>query len=460
MECFIGYVLSVFKSKKLYFFLVIILLNLVYQVNSGFGSWKVKYDGVELKMYSDPGGAYLESGIHLFKIKESTFPGHPGIINRILVNIVTQVMYVFSDESYYKSAILNYQSIAIITKITQSLMFIGVLFFVVFKLKLTRSKFLVLGLGIFIQPYFWIYFDAIAPEIFTLTGVLFFGYGLIKSNSNVFLLGGTVIAISKFMVFPLFIPFYFLFNRKVVLKGIGLIVAIYSLYFTQSSFLDFKNFWFLFSPAGISGGENILTHDLTQDLVNMVSRMFYLAVFRLKYLILSPQNFSGIYKYNIAVFFLLIISSYLINTKLIDNKFKIIIAIQLIMSLVLYLFRLEGHYLLPTILLLFILFIGYSCEENNYRLTKKFLLIFLSIAAISNFKNVVDYYHYNVTSAKEFELFYNDVISSTEKSVLLKRNGVNYYYPYQIGYTTKGNELPMYKAIKEYYLLSDDKLRE
>src|SRR5690606_18284240 len=138
-----------------------------------------------------------------------------------------------------------------------------------------------------LQPYFWIYFDAIAPEMFVYLASCLLAYGLVKKYELFTIIGFVIIGVSKFMLIPLFAPFIFLAGKRGLLVSVLSLIVIYVLYFSQVSFIEFKNFWFLFSPAGISGGESQLTHNVTIDTITAIKKLILFSFERVKYLIIE-----------------------------------------------------------------------------------------------------------------------------------------------------------------------------
>lgn len=445
--------------KENYRFLVFTLLllaaNSVYQINSGFGNWEVEFAGVKLKNYADPGGAYIEGGVHFLREKEGVFPGHPGMLTRITVKIVASVVHLFSQADYYESAVDNYLQIAVSTKILQSSIFILMLASVAWTIGIGLSGLALVILVLTIQPYFWIYFDAIAPELVLLSGVAILISGVLRSNRMAGIAGILLIGTSKFMFFPLFIFLLWAISRRTLLIGLIAIVAVYGLYFTQASLSEFKNIWFLFSPAGLPGGENALTHNIVNDLLLSVQNYVLFFFKNLKYLVLSPQEFLGIWSLNVPFIFTF---SGLLYLHKVSSKRNLVYGLWacFILTALLYLFRVEGHYLLPTFLAVLIALIHYLRVENKQSRVPRFAVPMVLVIWLLGLPNVVQYHKNNIQHSQEFRALYLDKDSFEVQKQCIQERGVNHYYPYQFGYTTAGKVMPMYEEILRQYRIKGD----
>lgn len=451
---------SLFKNLTTKVFIItscVLLVNVYYQYSTGFGNWTIEYAGAQLKNYADPSGAYIESGVHLFKEKSGTFPGHPGMLNKLIVRVVATIVYWFSSQEYYESAVRNYYWIAVFTKIIQSTLFIIVLSFLVRQLslnwgnKINRMIFIIILL---LQPYFWIYFDAIAPESFVYLASCLLAYGLVKEKEHFVIIGFVIIGISKFMLIPLFVPLLLLSGKRILLISTISIIGIYLLYFTHVSLIEFKNFWFLFSPAGISGGENELTHNIAIDTITAIRKLILFSFERIKYLVIEPQHFGNIYQINIPMLLLISTIILLLLNKSITKRAKAVFLTSVFFTIALYLFRLESHYLVPSILVIsyyYLSLIPIDISQKKWQ----YLTLVCTAMLIFQFYNVFNFYRNNVKQSKEFVYFYH--INKIDDSIIqkVKQKGINYYYPYQIGYTTNNKEMPMYITVKQYFNLKE-----
>jgi len=445
----IDYLQSFIKRYTLEILVIILgVLSSISIYLSGYGTWMIKFAGAQITRYSDPAGAYLESGAHLIFNPIHSFPGHPGLFSKLVVLFTTISNWLISDSSYISSFIDHYMQIAIVSNWLHAVIFLGSSYYFLNRIldnKLFKIAFYLL---LFSLPYFISFYSTTAPENFAFLGVMLLLLGWKKESEYILIAGTILILFSKYMFLIPLLPFYLILKPKAQLKIAGAIAVSITLYFSFFSLAAFQDFWFRFSPLGvISEGRKISNNPLAdiRDSLLVLPGIMNQA-FDIDLIYRSHYQFP--HQINWAFFSLLasgLSSIFMARVK----KHRFVLSAILILSIILILFRNENHYVLSS--MIFFLLISFSYLEKYNLPLPKYSLLIITLLFGSNLIHWYNFTDYNIYKSKKYTQFFKSSLEQ-QKTILDGSNKrLLNYYQFQFGYSTLQQELPIYMELKKKY---------
>lgn len=437
---------------KVYLLEVLVVLLAIFSTISiylsGYGTWMIQFAGSAITRYSDPAGAYLESGAHLVFNPTYSFPGHPGLFSKIVVLFTSLGNWILSGTSYISGFIENYMHIAMFSNWLHAVIFLLYSYYSINQILDSKHLKIIFYLLLFSLPYFISFFLTTAPENFAFLGVMMLIWGWRKDQDIPLIVGTVLILFSKYMFLIPLLPFYLLFKPQTQLKIAGVTVVCLILYFSFFSLAAFQDFWFRFSPLGVvSEGRKISNNplaDIRDSLLVLPSIME--RAFNLNLIYRDTYQFP--HQINWAFIFLLSAGlSSIYFTKIIKNRF--VFSAILTLSIILILFRNENHYVLSS--MIFFVLITFIYLENYKIAMPKYLLYFIVLLFATNLVHWYNFTGYNIQKNKKYTRFFNASPKQQKAIIDGSKKRLLDYYQFQFGYSTLQQELPIYKELKKRY---------